>query len=810
MNHPIFAHLLARFAYALPVLGLLVVVASADEPGPPRPLHILVKEWGAVLDRAEKNLLKADLSDEKLDELRSELTGLRLEATSKIAEAQPEVQQIRDELGTLGAPPAEGAPPESPALTSKRKAINERLAVIEGAAKEAELVIARADRILGDLTRLRRTRFTERILTRGQSPLSGSVWQKAWPELIADVEQASQDLQVWISSETFAQQGPRLAGRLSLGLLAAFILVWPLRIWLPRKFGYVTLEGEPTHGQRLRTALFTGFVRILLPSAATLAVYLALKSSGLLSESMQNLAWTTLVALILLFFVAAFCRAALAPFEPAWRIVHINDYGARAISTTVTALAFVFAMDRIFDDLRTQFEASLELTILHKFASGLMVAALLLVLLRGKIWIPAEPAEEGVHPRRSWQRLRYFLGLLVCAIPLSALFGYVALSVVLARQLVLTAGLYVTIISLRRISAETIEHMLSRASVVGMKLRSSLSLTDDGAEMLRFWLTETVGLVILLIGILALMVLWGAGQEDLSVWLYNAFFGFKIGNITLSLSDLLLATVLFALLLTGTRLLQRALEHRIFPRTRLDTGIRHSIRSAVGYLGLILAVAVAISTMGIDLSNLAIIAGALSVGIGLGLQNIVNNFVSGLILLIERPIKVGDWVVVGDQQGYVRKISVRATEIGTFDQASVFIPNSSLIASAVTNRTYADKLGRVLIPIGVTYGTDAKKVRALLLEIAKSHLDVRRNPEPLVFFQGFGDSALKFELVAVINDVDRVKSVGSDLCFEIDAVFRREGIEMPFPQRDVHLGLREDQLDRLVEALGKRVGTARR
>lgn len=810
MNHHLFAHSLARFVFALLALGVVVSVASADEPAQPRPLSVLIKEWGAVLERADKTLVKTDLPDEKLDELGSELTALRLEAISRAGAARPEVQQIRDELATLGAPPGEGAPPESPALASKRKAINEKLAVTEGAIKEAELIIARADRILGDLTRLRRTRFTEMILTRAESPLSMGVWQKAWPELLADVGTARQNVQAWISSETFAQQGPRMARRLSLGLLAAFILVWPLRLWLLRRFGYVVLAGEPTHGQRLWTAFFTGFIRILLPSAAAIAVYLAMRGSGLLSESVQNLAWTALIALIFLFFAAAFCRAALAPFEPAWRIVHINDYGARAISTAVTVLAFAFVLDRIVDELRVQFEASLELTIIHKFISGLLITALLLMLLRRRIWTSAETGDEQELPGPAWQRLRYFLGVLVCAIPLSALLGYVALSMVLARQLVLTAGLYVTVISLRRISAETIEHILSRASAVGMKLRSSLSLTDDGTEMLCFWVTETVGAFIFLLGILGFLMLWGAGREDLSVWLHNVFFGFKVGNITLSLSDVFLAAVLFAILLTATRLLQRALEHRIFPRTRLDAGIRHSIRSAVGYLGFTLAAGVAISTVGIDLSNLAIIAGALSVGIGLGLQNITNNFVSGLILLIERPIKVGDWVVVGDQQGYVRKISVRATEIGTFDQASVFIPNSHLIANAVVNRTYADKLGRVLIPIGVAYGTDAKKVRELLLEIARSNSDVRRNPGPIVFFKGFGDNALSFELVAVINDVDKVKSVGSDLCFEIDEVFRREGIQIPFPQRDVHLGLREDQLDRLVEALGKRTQQVRR
>ena len=803
MNRRMPTQLLARLVLALFALGFLLGVAKAEEQAQARPLNVLVKAWTAALDRAEKALLKPDVGDEKLDELRTELTGLRLEATSRVDAARPEVQQIRDELSTLGAPPAEGALPESPAIAAKRKAINERLSATEGAIKESELIIARSDRILSQITSLRRTRFTERILSRGPSPLSPAVWQKALPEIAADFAIARANIQAWVSSDAFAQRAPQMAWRLSLGLLTAFILVWLLRLWLVRKFGYVTVEGEPTYGQRLRTALFTGFIRILLPSAVAIALYLTLHGSGLLSEQAKDLARTTLFALIFLFFVAAFCRAALAPFEPSWRIVHINDYGARTVSTIVTGIAFVFAVDLVLDELRTQFEASLELTVVHKFLSGLVITALLLVLLRNDIWHANGEGAEA-RPGRPWTRLRVFLRMLTLAIPLSALFGYVALSRVLATQFVLTAGLYVIVILLRQISAETIEQALSPNTPFGARLRSSLSLTEEGGEMLRFWVTETVGAGIVLLSILALLVLWGVGREDLAAWLYNVFFGFKVGNITLSLSDLLLAVFLFAVLLTTTRLLQRALERQIFPRTRLDVGMRHSIRSAVGYVGFTVAAAAAISTLGIDLSNLAIIAGALSVGIGFGLQNIVNNFVSGLILLVERPIKVGDWVVVGDHQGYVRKISVRATEIGTFDQASVFIPNSTLISNSVVNRTYADKLGRVLIPLGVAYGTDAKKVRDVLLEIAKSHPDIRRTPGPNVIFKGFGDSTLNFELAAVVNEADSVKAVASDLCFTIDEAFRQQGIQMPFPQREVHLGLRQDQLERLVAAMSNR------
>ncbi|RUY15702.1 mechanosensitive ion channel, partial [Mesorhizobium sp. M7A.F.Ca.CA.001.13.2.1] len=183
----------------------------------------------------------------------------------------------------------------------------------------------------------------------------------------------------------------------------------------------------------------------------------------------------------------------------------------------------------------------------------------------------------------------------------------------------------------------------------------------------------------------------------------------------------------------------------VMARGKVDTGVRNSIRLAVGYAGVALAALVGISAAGIDLSSLALVAGALSLGIGFGLQNVVSNFVSGLILLAERPFKVGDWIVAGDVSGTVKKISVRATEIETFQRQSVILPNSNLINNAVGNWTHRNKLGRVDIKVGVAYGSDVKQVHAVLLEIARSHPMVLKNPEPFVLFSNFGPAALEFE-----------------------------------------------------------------
>jgi len=280
---------------------------------------------------------------------------------------------------------------------------------------------------------------------------------------------------------------------------------------------------------------------------------------------------------------------------------------------------------------------------------------------------------------------------------------------------------------------------------------------------------------------------WGFQWGEITTWAHRLATNITVGTVSFSLVGIATGIVIFFIGYFITRGFQGWLDGSVMARGRVDAGLRNSIRTAVGYAGIALAALVGVSAAGIDLSNLALVAGALSLGIGFGLQNIVSNFVSGLILLAERPFKAGDWIVAGPVTGTVKRISVRATEIETFQRQTVILPNSELINAAVGNWTHKNKLGRIEIKIGAAYGTDPRKVHAMLLDIARSHPMVLKNPEPFVFFANFGESSLDFEIRFFLADITGGLSVQNDIRFTIAEAFQREGIEIPFPQRDVNL-----------------------
>lgn len=263
---------------------------------------------------------------------------------------------------------------------------------------------------------------------------------------------------------------------------------------------------------------------------------------------------------------------------------------------------------------------------------------------------------------------------------------------------------------------------------------------------------------------------------------------FNLGGSEISFGTILYFIVAFVLLSFFSKRLRNVLVNRILERAKVEKGARASIGTITRFSILIIGSIVIIQSAGIDLSALSLLAGALGVGIGFGLQNITDNFISGIIILFEKPIKVGDRIEVGDIQGDVMNISFRATEVLTNDNISIIVPNSEFISSKVINWSHNDRSIRFRIPVGVSYHEDPEHVKKLLLQVANENNHVLNEPAPMVLFDEYADSSINFTLaVWTHSHTDKPRILKSELYFEIFRLFRAEGVEIPFPQRDIHI-----------------------
>ncbi len=260
-----------------------------------------------------------------------------------------------------------------------------------------------------------------------------------------------------------------------------------------------------------------------------------------------------------------------------------------------------------------------------------------------------------------------------------------------------------------------------------------------------------------------------------------------LGEQAYSVLDVIILLALFIGLINLIRVAQSLLRSRVLQRTGMSLGAQEAIAFITHYALLFIGTLVLLQLWGLDLSSLTIFASVLGVGLGLGLQGIAKNFISGLVIIFERPIQVGDFVEVGDLQGTVERINVRSTEIVTLDRVSIIVPNSEFLESRVVNWSHSSPISRLKLPVGVAYGSDCKALRSALIDACKDYPGVLKDPNPRVFFTGFGDSSLDFTLLVWIDQPKRQYEIKSDLYFRIETILRHRQIEIPFPQRDLHL-----------------------
>ncbi len=443
------------------------------------------------------------------------------------------------------------------------------------------------------------------------------------------------------------------------------------------------------------------------------------------------------------------------------------------------AVAAIWAAERLVEPAADA-AASLNIAIAGRALGAALVALVLAHTLRRLT--PAHSAAATAAPVDRWAPARglgWFAAVLIFG---AAAAGYIAFATFLVNQAIYLSILGCLLYLIDVIVQDGVEALLSPEAPIGARLRIMLGLRRNALAQIVVVVQGVARLAVIVIAAAAVLEPWGVQSQDWFSSVRAAYFGFGVGGVTLSLSSMLMALAVFFVALFVTRLIQGWLSDRLLPQTSLDAGVSNSISTIFGYVGGAIAVLLGAAQVGLDVQKLALVAGALSVGIGFGLQTIANNFVSGLILLWERGIRVGDWVMVGADQGFVRRINARATEIETFDRATLIVPNSNLVSNVVKNWVNPDRVGRILIAINVDYDSDVEQVREILIDAARAQDLVLKIPAPSVQFVDFGDWAFKFNLVCFVDDVETAGRTQSELNFDILRRLRESAIRIPNPQ----------------------------
>ncbi|MFA8442721.1 DUF3772 domain-containing protein [Yoonia sp.] len=722
-------------------------------------------EFERLAQRAEELAARDDASLFAISRLRAELVTWRDEFLSRSNINAGRLATVDAQIAALGPVPESGE--EAPSVAERRAALAAQRSALMAPRLLAQEAYARANGLIGEFDDQALQQQTSELTVRGPLPLNpthlagaiAAVWTLF--EVIG-VEIAAGFSSKWDTGQ-LADALPRalVLFVVGIGLLGAgrrMVTRW-----------HAKFAGQSTRWQPL-IRVFLSIVQLLVP-----LIGLAILSASLEALDIFGLRGGDIVATIpmagSLVIIGWWLSRLIFPIEDTAEYLGYDQATRARGRRWSAAIAWVMAIGALLGaGLRTMDVT--EGAIAAFEWPFLVVLGLLLWRLGRVIATLPEQDEDGLA---SAGRLRRYIGsgatVVAVVAPTLATFGYTSAGTAMLGPSILSLALIGVLFLLQRIVHD-------------------MTLTSDNEEDLRglyALLPVFVTFALFMLSLPLFALIWGAGVDDLTELWARFREGFAIGDSRISPTDFLVFAAVFAFGYVLTRFIQGTLRKSVMPRTRLDLGGQNAVVAGFGYVGIFLAALIAITSAGIDLSNLAIVAGALSVGIGFGLQNIVSNFVSGIILLIERPISEGDWIEVGGQMGYVRAISVRSTRIETFDRTDVIVPNADLVSGQVTNWTRGNLVGRVIVPVGVAYGTDVEKVTEILRGIAEAHPLVVMSPPPAVLFMGFGADSLDFEIRAILRDVNYVLVTKSEMNHAIAKEFAAAGIEIPFAQRDIWL-----------------------
>ena len=734
-----------------------------------------IDAFNALASRAEKAVYGGETSNEALEKLRMSLSSARSAALEAQSLRTGRSKIISDQIDALGPIP-EDPDSEAKDIAELRVSLAKQLAVAKAPLIVAEEAFRRANGLISEIDKTIRERSASAFLKLGVSPLSPNTWGST----ISDIKKyfgqvRSEVVQSLNNPSSKVIRSNNLPGIIFFAILG-LALIFPATKWVSQNMSVANQR----HDAKLKKVSYLAFscLVFIMPLLGICFLIRSLEMLDILGYRGEVLSQAVIamsIAVVGSYWLAHNLFKETGLTRELLGIASKRLVGAYSVTILLgVALGLYWLINNLVQvaDLSETSIAVMEFPLILVGSYGLITFSQRVKMYRARLI--SEKRITPISDRLSSMVLMLTLATGLAG-PISAAIGYSNIGSKLVFATILTLAVIFALFVIF-----TLISFLFSEIIIKNQNKNIQESSSKGSLFNVF-----LAFILACCAIPLLALIWGARVVDIQdVWL-SLKDGIVLGDTRISISDFITFVIIFSIGYTLTRLLQSALRLSVLPNTKIDTGAQNALVTGVGYVGIFFSALIAITSMGLDLSSLAIVAGALSVGIGFGLQAIVSNFLSGIILLVERPIKVGDWIQVGAYSGYVSKIAVRSTTIDTFDQANVIIPNADFISGTVTNMTHLSKRGRVKVPVGVAYDSDPVFVKEILMDIVSSNANILKSPGPSVFLLGFGPDSIDFEIRGILRDVNSITSTRSDINFEILRRFAQEGIEIPFGQRDI-------------------------
>ncbi|OOG64372.1 mechanosensitive ion channel protein MscS [Rhodanobacter sp. B04] len=732
-----------------------------------------------------KATVDAGKGDVPLTDVRASALAVQQQAEQLGAALSPQSASLQARLDVLGPPPAKGAPAESAELSAQRRQLGKAKNDLDSQIKQANSLGTEAAQLAAHVAELRVDQFQAQLASRTATPFSRVFWAdpiRAFPDDTARVGRLGNDVLAAIKQ---AWQPPNRTPFV-LCLVTAILLLSVGRRLIERVVVSVTTNRMPAG--RLRRSALTVAATLAYTLAIGLAAhvaYLALNWNDLLNDDLDDLARKMVRLVTFTAFMTGLGRAMLSNKRPSWRLSALSDDAAHRLRAFPWLLGAATLLLGVIESVNNAIGASLAATVttrgLLAVMIGLLVGSALLRL--GQSRRATLAAGELPAQRPLWVGLvmaAAYVGVAITLLGVAT--GYIAFAFFIARQMVWVGVILTTLYLLMYLVDDIFDTVFAPKGRTGKRMQSSFGLPASALEQTGTLLSGIVRAVLLILAVAIVLAPFGAGPQELVGRVGYLLKGGSLGSIKIVPNAIFDAALVFVFGLIILRVLKRWLSEQLLPKTSLDLGMQNSMITLLGYVGGVLVFVLALAALQVDLQSIAWMASALSVGIGFGLQAIVQNFISGLILLAERPVKVGDWVSIGGVEGDIRRINVRATEIQMSDRSTMIVPNSQFITQNVRNVTLANAQGRVQIKLPMPLDTDAGKARELILEVLRAHHGTLNTPAPSVQLDNLDGGSMLFSCTAYVNSPREVSSVKSDLLFETLERLRDAKLPMTSPQ----------------------------